>query len=151
MGDARRDPRRPGGRKQAQQRAIVEGQAHAALALLAGVLLLLCGWLLPETRPARQENAAFLPVLRRMATDRQIGLAVILAAAFNVSLFSYYSLAPFIFAELRLPVAAFGYSGMALVGWGQSLGASLVVCAALGVIAGIRYLPCFAEKSAGAA
>ena len=32
MGDARRDPRRPGGRKQAQQRAIVEGQAHAALA-----------------------------------------------------------------------------------------------------------------------
>ncbi|VUC79092.1 multidrug resistance protein D [Raoultella terrigena] len=220
-----------------------------ALALLAGVLLL-CGWLLPETRPARQANAAFLPVLRRMAADRQIGLAVILVAAFNVSLFSYYSLAPFIFAELRLPVAAFGYSGMALaggslagallnrrllrrgvtqgrmlllacwlhlaggaavylwrdslwfllpmagvalafamaiplvlgsalgaygdcrgtagaifglgyylliglglalVGWGQSLGVSLVVCAALGVIAGIRYLPCFAEKSAGAA
>lgn len=221
-----------------------------ALALLAGVLLLLCGWLLPETRPARQTNAAFLPVLRRMATDRQIGLAVILVAAFNVSLFSYYSLAPFIFVELRLPVAAFGYSGMALaggslagallnrrllrrgvtqgrmlllacwlhlasgaavylwrdslwfllpmvgvalafamaiplvlgsalgaygdcrgtagaifglayylliglglalVGWGQSLGASLTVCAALGVIAGIRYLPCFAENSAGAA
>jgi Bcr/CflA subfamily drug resistance transporter len=221
-----------------------------ALALLAGVLLLLCGWLLPETRPARQANAAFLPVLRRMAADRQIGLAVILVAAFNVSLFSYYSLAPFIFAELRLPVAAFGYSGMALaggslagallnrrllrrgvtqgrmlllacwlhlaggaavylwrdslwfllpmagvalafamaiplvlgsalgaygdcrgtagaifglgyylliglglalVGWGQSLGASQMVCAALGVIAGIRYLPCFAEKSAGAA
>ena len=39
-----------------------------------------------------------------MAADRQIGLAVILVAAFNVSLFSYYSLAPFIFAELRLPV-----------------------------------------------
>lgn len=220
-----------------------------ALALLAGVLLLLCGWLLPETRPARQANAAFLPVLLRMARDRQIGLAVILVAAFNVSLFSYYSLAPFIFAQLRLPVAAFGYSGMALaggslagallnrrllrrgvtqgrmlllacwlhlaagaavylwrdslwfllpmagvalafamaiplvlgsalgaygdcrgtagaifglayylliglglalVGWGQSLGTSLMVCAALGVIAGIRYLPCFAEKSAGA-
>ncbi|VTM10730.1 Inner membrane transport protein ydhC [Raoultella terrigena] len=221
-----------------------------ALALLAGVLLLLCGWLLPETRPARQANAAFLPVLRRMATDRQIGLAVILVAAFNVSLFSYYSLAPFIFAELRLPVAAFWLqrhgAGRRLPGrgaaqspaakpgrdsgadaaacllapsgqrrggvplarlalvpaadgrggarfrygdpagarfgarrlwrlsryrrghfrsrllsadWpragagrlGQSLGASLMVCAALGVIAGIRYLPCFAEKSAGAA
>ncbi|VTN09847.1 Inner membrane transport protein ydhC [Raoultella terrigena] len=95
-----------------------------ALALLAGVLLLLCGWLLPETRPARQANAAFLPVLRRMAADRQIGLAVILVAAFNVSLFSYYSLAPFIFAELRLPVAAFGYSGMALAG-GSLAGALL--------------------------
>lgn len=178
-----------------------------ALALLAGVLLLLCHWLLPETRPAQSAKTAFVPVLRRMATDGQIGLAVILIAAFNVSLFSYYSLAPFIFAQLRLPVAAFGYSGialasgslagallnrrllrrgvtqgrmlllacwlhliggtagaifglayylliglgLALVGWGQSQGMSLMICAAAGVIAGIRYLPCFAENSAGAA
>jgi hypothetical protein len=36
-----------------------------------------------------------------MATDKQLALAVLLVTAFNVSLFSYYSLALFIFAQLR--------------------------------------------------
>lgn len=72
-----------------------------ALALLAAVLLLLCCWLLPETRPSQHVHTAFLPLLRRMATDKPLALAVLLVAAFNVSLFSYYSLAPFIFAQLR--------------------------------------------------
>jgi MFS family permease len=67
-----------------------------ALALLAAVLLLLCCWLLPETRPPQHVHTAFLPLLRRMATDKSLALAVLLVAAFNVSLFSYYSLAPFI-------------------------------------------------------
>ncbi|HAV2258425.1 TPA: Bcr/CflA family efflux MFS transporter [Raoultella ornithinolytica] len=85
-----------------------------ALALLAAVLLLLCCWLLPETRPPQHVNTAFLPLLRRMATDKSLALAILLVAAFNVSLFSYYSLAPFIFAQLRQGSVAFGYSGIAL-------------------------------------
>lgn len=85
-----------------------------ALALLAAVLLLLCCWLLPETRPSQHVHTAFLPLLRRMATDKPLALAVLLVAAFNVSLFSYYSLAPFIFAQLRQGSVIFGYSGIAL-------------------------------------
>lgn len=85
-----------------------------ALALLAAVLLLLCCWLLPETRPSQHVHIAFLPLLRRMATDKPLALAVLLVAAFNVSLFSYYSLAPFIFAQLRQGSVIFGYSGIAL-------------------------------------
>ena len=85
-----------------------------ALALLAAVLLLLCCWLLPETRPPQHVHTAFLPLLRRMATDKSLALAVLLVAAFNVSLFSYYSLAPFIFAQLRQGSVIFGYSGIAL-------------------------------------
>ena len=85
-----------------------------ALALLAAVLLLLCCWLLPETRPPQPVHTAFLPLLRRMATDKQLALAVLLVTAFNVSLFSYYSLAPFIFAQLRQGSVIFGYSGLAL-------------------------------------
>jgi predicted MFS family arabinose efflux permease len=42
-----------------------------ALALLAAVLLLLCCWLLPETRPPQHVHTAFLPLLRRMATDKR--------------------------------------------------------------------------------
>ena len=49
-----------------------------------------------------------------MATDKSLALAVLLVAAFNVSLFSYYSLAPFIFAQLRQGSVSFGYSGIAL-------------------------------------
>ncbi|MFK3705885.1 MFS transporter [Klebsiella sp. NPDC088457] len=86
----------------------------SALALLAAALLLLCGWLMPETRPAQSVSTAWLPVLRRMAMDGQIGLAVVLVAVFNISLFSYYSLAPFIFARLRQPGDLFGVSGVAL-------------------------------------
>ena len=37
-----------------------------ALALLAAVLLLLCCWLLPETRPSQHVHTAFLPLLRQI-------------------------------------------------------------------------------------
>ena len=43
-----------------------------ALALLAAVLLLLCCWLLPETRPSQHVHTAFLPLLRRMAREGRI-------------------------------------------------------------------------------
>lgn len=96
----------------------------SALALLAAALLLCSLWLMPETRPKNVGGGAFLAVLRRMVVDKKIALAAILIAAFNVSLFSYYSLAPFIFASLGLDALTFGYSGMALAA-GSLLGALL--------------------------
>ena len=59
-----------------------------------------------------------------MVGDTRIALAAILVAAFNVSLFSYYSLAPFLFARFDLDALTFGYSGMALAA-GSLLGALL--------------------------
>ncbi|AFN32979.1 TPA: MFS transporter [Klebsiella michiganensis] len=96
----------------------------SALALLAAALLLGCLALMPETRPQNLRRGPFLHVLRRMVGDTRIALAAILVAAFNVSLFSYYSLAPFLFARFDLDALTFGYSGMALAA-GSLLGALL--------------------------
>lgn len=96
----------------------------SALAIFAAALLLGCLWLMPETRPHNLRGGSFLDVLRRMAGDRRIALAAILVAAFNISLFSYYSLAPFLFARFDLDATAFGYSGVALAA-GSLFGALL--------------------------
>lgn len=96
----------------------------SALALLAAALLLGCLALMPETRPQNLRRGPFLHVLRRMVGDTRIALAATLVAAFNVSLFSYYSLAPFLFARFDLDALTFGYSGMALAA-GSLLGALL--------------------------
>lgn len=96
----------------------------SALAIFAAALLLGCLWLMPETRPHNLRGGSFLDVLRRMAGDRRIALAAILVAAFNISLFSYYSLAPFLFARFDLDALAFGYSGVALAA-GSLFGALL--------------------------
>ena len=96
----------------------------SALAIFAAALLLGCLWLMPETRPHKLRGGSFLDVLRRMAGDRRIALAAILVAAFNISLFSYYSLAPFLFARFDLDALAFGYSGVALAA-GSLFGALL--------------------------
>ncbi|EPS4611961.1 multidrug effflux MFS transporter [Klebsiella michiganensis] len=96
----------------------------SALALLAAALLLGCLALMPETRPQNLRRGPFLHVLRRMVGDTRIAMAATLVAAFNVSLFSYYSLAPFLFARFDLDALTFGYSGMALAA-GSLLGALL--------------------------
>ncbi|OON38728.1 MFS transporter [Izhakiella australiensis] len=86
----------------------------SALAILALLLLISSSWMIPETRPANHTRVSLILVLRRMCTDNKIWLAVLLVALFNVSLFSYYSLAPFIFERLNLGARIFGYSGMVL-------------------------------------
>jgi predicted MFS family arabinose efflux permease len=86
----------------------------SALALLAVALLLLTLAIMPETRPPRVGDPTLLPLLQRMLMDKKMGLAVTLVAALNISVFSYYSQAPFLFSRLGLDARAFGYSGMAL-------------------------------------
>lgn len=63
-------------------------------------------------------------LLKRMLQDREIITCCILVMSFNVLLFSYYSLAPFIFKEQHYSSLAFGYSSFLLAG-GTFTGAQL--------------------------
>ena len=98
--------------------------------VLGGLLLLSLGlWLwcwrvLAETRPAHLINAGLFETLWRMLRDRDIWRAALLVALFNVALFSYYSLGPFLFERLGLSGQWFGYSGVILA-LGSGLGAWL--------------------------
>lgn len=55
-----------------------------------------------------------LTLLKRMLRDREIIKTCLLILSFNVMLFSYYSLAPFIFNKYQLTVDIFGYSSVIL-------------------------------------
>ncbi len=97
----------------------------AAQWLLALVLLIWCWRALPETKPATLSVEVTTPgsgwdILR----DRQIWYSALLVAGFNIMVFSYFSLAPFMFEQLGLSSQQFGYSGMALA-LGSLLGALL--------------------------
>ncbi|MCC7006694.1 MAG: multidrug effflux MFS transporter [Ottowia sp.] len=95
-----------------------------SLALLAALLL---GWVaiaLPETRPSHVKIPALIPTLSMMLKDKAIWRSALLIALFNVSLFSYYQLAPFIFERLGLAPELFGSSGV-LLALGVGIGAWL--------------------------
>jgi Bcr/CflA subfamily drug resistance transporter len=97
----------------------------AAQWLLALVLLIWCWRVLPETQPVAVALAATVTgsgwdILR----DRQIWYSALLVAGFNIMVFSYFSLAPFIFEQLGLSSRQFGYSGIVLA-LGSLLGALL--------------------------
>ena len=96
----------------------------AGLLLLACVLWLWCLWALPETRRTHQEIAPLLGTLCLMLKDLALWRAAVLVSAFNVALFSFYSLGPFMFERAGLTTQAFGYSGV-LLALGSGLGAAL--------------------------
>ncbi len=94
------------------------------LLLLSSALWLWCLRTLPETRPQHVKTAALLETLWRMLQDRDIWRSTLLVAVFNIALFSYYSLGPFMFQRLGLSAQWFGYSGVILA-LGSGLGAWL--------------------------
>ncbi|WP_448650805.1 MFS transporter [Pseudomonas fluorescens] len=94
------------------------------LLLLALILWAWCLCALPETRPASVSTASLPETLGLMLRDAEVWRSVGLVAAFNIALFSYYSVGPFIFARLGLSAAEFGYSGV-LLALGSGLGAWL--------------------------
>lgn len=63
-------------------------------------------------------------LLKRMLRDRDIIKCCLLVMSFNVLLFSYYSLAPFIFKEQQYSSYVFGYSSIILAA-GTFVGAKL--------------------------
>lgn len=101
----------------------------ACLALVALVLIVWCALGLPETRPIQHRSPPLLPTLRSMLRDPAIWRSALLVALFNVSLFSYYQLAPFLFQRLDVPASGYGYSSLVLalgVGLGNGLNKRLM-------------------------
>jgi len=85
-----------------------------ALVLLAVALLGASALLWPETRPESHAAAPFWPTLRAMLQDRAIWRSAALIAIFNLAIFGYYQLGPFLFARLQDACLGFGESGLAL-------------------------------------
>ena len=99
-----------------QEIAMLAGHAgvFAMLGLLAVALLafsLVC-W--PETKPARTGTAPFMRTLGAMLRDRAIWRSAVLIACFNLAIFAYYQLGPFLFERLETRLLDFGRSGLAL-------------------------------------
>lgn len=88
---------------------------------LSLALLLLGQCCLSETRPQHLTPVPLLPLAKQMICNGQVMRSATLAALFNLMLFGYYALAPFIFADLNMSSIAFGYSGIAL-GLGSLIG-----------------------------
>lgn len=98
--------------------------ALGALLLLAMLLWLWCWCALAESRPAPSVPVGLLETLTRMLRDFAIWRSALLIASFNIALFSYYSLAPFMFERLGADPVWFGYSGV-LLALGSGSGAWL--------------------------
>jgi MFS family permease len=99
------------------------GVLGCLLALSLG-LWLWCLRDLPETRPQVVKAPALFETLCAMLRDRDIWRSTLLVAAFNIALFSYYSLGPYMFQRLDSGAQWFGYSGVVLA-LGSGLGAWL--------------------------
>jgi MFS family permease len=95
-----------------------------ALLLLATLLWLWSCYTLAETRTAPTCHVGLFETLGRMLRDPGIWRSALWIASFNVALFSYYSLAPFMFQRLGVDASVFGYSGVILA-LGSGFGAWL--------------------------
>ncbi|MBO1749112.1 MFS transporter [Stenotrophomonas indicatrix] len=95
---------------------------QAGLLLIAALLMLGCVTGLRESRPAQIAPVPLRPLLRQLLGDRWIWLHALLVMAFNVAMYSWYALGPFVFARLHWPASWFGASG-AVLALGSALGA----------------------------
>ncbi|NOH21964.1 multidrug effflux MFS transporter [Vibrio europaeus] len=84
------------------------------LSIMAIALFLLCLVRLPETKPAVKGNIHIVPLAKKMLADRNIWIDGIMVACFNILLFSYYLLGPFLFDAMGYTSKQFGYSGLIL-------------------------------------
>lgn len=90
------------------------GGVFVALATTSLVLLTLTAFLLPETRSENTSGSRFRGLIYRMAGDGRLWQHAMLVALLNTMLFSYYSLAPFLFGQLGWSPRAFGWTGILL-------------------------------------
>lgn len=86
----------------------------SALAILAVILLLWSTLTLPESLPKNITTAALGKTAIKMLDDKQIIKTVFLIAFFNINLFAYYQIAPFMFNKLNYSTNLFGLSGILL-------------------------------------
>ncbi|MBL3554154.1 MFS transporter [Rhodovulum sulfidophilum] len=99
----------------------------AGLGLLAVLLFVLSLAFWPETRPPEIQPQHFLPTLQDMLRDGHIWRNAVLIAAFNLAIFGYYQLGPFLFERQEDRWLEFGESGLVLAAasllgaWANSL------------------------------
>jgi Bcr/CflA subfamily drug resistance transporter len=85
-----------------------------ALFLLAILLLILSATFLPETRSVPIINTRLRILAARMLRDSSLWRNAMLVALLNTMIFSYYSLAPFLFNQLGWSSENFGWTGLLL-------------------------------------
>jgi len=85
-----------------------------ALFLLAILLLILNATFLPETRSFPITHIRIRPLAIRMFHDNSLWQNALLVALLNTMIFSYYSLAPFLFDQLGWSSETFGWTGLLL-------------------------------------
>lgn len=86
----------------------------STLVFLSIVLVIATARFLPETKKDLSTAPDLKEVIGALFSDKLIWLSAFLVAVFNIMLFSYYSLAPFIFDKLGYSSTQFGYSGILL-------------------------------------
>ncbi len=86
----------------------------STLVFLALVLVIVSFKTLPETKKDFNTKRDFKSTIVALLKDKLIWLSAFLVAVFNIMLFSYYALAPFIFDKLGYNSTQFGYSGLLL-------------------------------------
>lgn len=84
------------------------------LAVIAALLIFACSWRLPETQPANVQHGKLKPLALKMCRDSMLWRNALLVANFNLMLFGYYALAPFMFNQIGLSEKHFGASGIVL-------------------------------------
>lgn len=85
------------------------------MVLCLAVILIVCTLLfLPETKRMSNTKPAIISTLNELLHDKMIWISAFLVAFFNIMLFSYYSIAPFIFDKAGYSAEEFGYSGILL-------------------------------------
>ncbi|SHE55740.1 multidrug effflux MFS transporter [Pedobacter caeni] len=85
------------------------------MVLWLAIVLIICTLLfLPETKRMSDTKPAIISTLNELLHDKMIWISAFLVAFFNIMLFSYYSIAPFLFDKAGYSAEEFGYSGILL-------------------------------------
>jgi predicted MFS family arabinose efflux permease len=91
------------------------------LLVLAMSLFLWSAVALPETRSRAMKNVSLRETFRLLMHNAGVWRSALLVTVFNVAMYGYYALGPFIFQRLGLNESAYGASGILLAA-GSSLG-----------------------------
>ncbi|WP_318436222.1 MFS transporter [Photobacterium leiognathi] len=96
----------------------------AAMMIMLSLLLLWGGFALPETKPNHIKRDSLFLVANKMLRDSHIWYIALMVGLANIALFSYYSIAPFMFEHLGASVKFFGNTSFVLAA-GSILGSLL--------------------------
>ena len=91
-----------------------QGGYHWVFAVMTLLIFSLGIWSLvklPETKPEKTPQIGLGRLALKLCCDIHIGYSVAMISLFNVALFAYYNIAPFMFQQLGFNVSYFGKTG----------------------------------------